>query len=178
VTANSASTLQRAANRLAYRLSYTGSAGDDSFSGYGLADILTGGNGADTLSGGDGADSFRYTALTQSLLTNPTNPAAFAHDRLTDFQIGIDSLDGPIAVTAANVREFGAVASLDAAAIAAVLTSTTFLANRAASFTLGSEAETRTFVALNNGQNGYQANLDSIIEITGYSGNLTDLAIV
>jgi len=178
VTANSASTLQRAANRLAYRLSYTGSAGDDSFSGYGLADILTGGNGADTLSGGDGADSFRYTALTQSLLTNPTNPAAFAHDRLTDFQIGIDSLDGPIAVTAANVREFGAVASLDAAGIAAVLTSTTFLANRAASFTLGSDGATRTFVALNNGQNGYQANLDSIIEITGYSGNLTDLAIV
>lgn len=178
VTAASASTLLRASNRLSYRLSYTGSAGDDTFSGNGLADVLTGGNGADTLSGGEGADSFRYTALTQSLLTSPTNPLAFAHDRITDFQIGSDSLDGPVAVTAANVRELGAVSSLEATGIAAVLTSTTFLANRAASFTLGSEAATRTFVALNNAQNGYQASLDSVIEITGYRGNLTDLAIL
>ncbi|MFM7264315.1 MAG: bluetail domain-containing putative surface protein [Cyanobium sp.] len=178
VTAANASTLQRAANGLSYRLSYTGSAGDDTFSGYGLADILTGGNGADTLSGGDGADSFRYTALTQSLLTSTTNPIVFAHDRLTDFQIGSDSIDGPIAVTAANVRELGAVSSLDATGLAAVLTTSTFLANRAASFTLESEGATRTFVALNNSQNGYQASLDSIIEITGYSGNLTDLAIL
>jgi hypothetical protein len=33
-------------------------------------------------------------------------------------------------------------------------------------------------VALNNSQNGFQANLDAIIEITGYSGNLVDLAIL
>jgi hypothetical protein len=196
VNASSANTLQRATNRLLYRLSYTGSTGNDTFSGFDLADtlsggegddtlagalgadVLIGGNGADSLSGGDGADSFRYTALNQSLLMNPANSLLFNHDRLTDFQIGIDSIDGPVAVTAANVREYGAVSSLDAAGIAAVLTSATFLANRAASFTLGSDAATRTFVALNNGQSGYQASLDSIIEITGYSGLLTDLAIL
>jgi hypothetical protein len=130
------------------------------------------------LSGGDGADSFRYTALGQSLLNDPANGLLAGHDQITDFQIGIDSLDGPVAVTAVNLRELGSVSGLDATAIAAVLTTTTFLANRAASFTVGADAATRTFVALNNTQNGYQANLDAIIEITGYSGNLTDLAIV
>lgn len=196
VNASNANTLQRATNRQAYRISYTGSTGNDSFSGFDLADtlsggdgddalagalgadVLIGGNGADSLSGGDGADIFRYTALNQSLLTNPANSLLFSHDLLTDFEIGIDSIDGPVAVTAANVRHLGAVSSLDAAGIAAVLTSATFLANRAASFTLGSDAAARTFVALNNGQNGYQATLDSIIEITGYSGLLTDLAIL
>jgi RTX calcium-binding nonapeptide repeat (4 copies) len=196
VTALNASTLQRAANKQSYRISYTGSSGNDAFSGFGLADVLSGGdgkdqlsgdsgadsliggNGADSLSGGDGADSFRYTALGQSLLNDPANGLLAGHDQITDFQIGIDSLDGPVAVTAVNLRELGSVSGLDATAIAAVLTTTTFLANRAASFTVGADAATRTFVALNNTQNGYQANLDAIIEITGYSGNLTDLAIV
>jgi hypothetical protein len=59
-----------------------------------------------------------------------------------------------------------------------VLSTTDFLASRAASFTVGIYAATRTFVALNNSQNGFQANLDAIIEITGYSGNLVDLAIL
>jgi hypothetical protein len=196
VTASTAATLQRAANKQLYRISFTGSSGDDTFSSFGLADTLSGGdgddvlsgglgadaliggNGADTLSGGDGIDSFRYTALTQSLLQNPANSLLHGHDQITDFQIGIDTIDGPVAVTAANLRELGNVSSLDFASIASVLSTTNFLASRAASFTIGTEASTRTFVALNNNQSGFQANLDAIIEITGYSGNLTDLAIL
>jgi len=196
VTASTAATLQRAANKQLYRISFTGSSGDDTFSGFGLADTLsggdgddvlsgglgadalTGGNGADTLSGGDGIDSFRYTALAQSLLQNPDSSQLIGHDQITDFQIGVDTIDGPVAVTAANLRELGNVNSLDSASIAAVLSTTNFLASRAASFTVGTEASTRTFVALNNNQSGFQANLDAIIEITGYSGNLTDLAIL
>jgi hypothetical protein len=195
VTASTAATLQRAANKQLYRISFTGSSGDDTFSGFGLADTLSGGdgddvlsgglgadaliggNGADTLSGGDGIDSFRYTALAQSLLQNPAS-SLVGHDQITDFQIGVDTIDGPVAVTAANLRELGNVSNLDSASIAAVLSTTNFLASRAASFTIGTEASTRTFVALNNNQNGFQANLDAIIEITGYSGNLTDLAIL
>jgi hypothetical protein len=196
VTASTAATLQRAANKQLYRISFTGSSGDDTFSGFGLADTLSGGdgddvlsgglgadsliggNGADTLSGGDGIDSFRYTALTQSLLQNPDSSQLIGHDQITDFQIGVDTIDGPVAVTAANLRELGNVSSLDSASIASVLSTTNFLASRAASFTIGTEASTRTFVALNNNQNGFQATLDAIIEITGYSGNLTDLAIL
>lgn len=195
VTASTAATLQRAANKHLYRISFTGSSGDDTFSGFGLADVLsggdgddvlsggagadaiTGGNGADTLIGGDGIDSFRYTALAQSLLQNPAS-SLVGHDQITDFQIGVDTIDGPVAVTAANLRELGNVSSLDSASIAAVLSTTNFLASRAASFTVGTDVETRTFVALNNNQNGFQASLDAIIEITGYSGNLTDLAIL
>jgi hypothetical protein len=37
---------------------------------------------------------------------------------------------------------------------------------------------TRTFVALNNGTAGYQSASDAIIDITGFSGALTNLAIV
>ena len=195
VTASTAATLQRAANKHLYRISFTGSSGDDTFSGFGLADVLsggdgddvlsggvgadalTGGNGADTLIGGDGIDSFRYTALAQSLLQNPAS-SLVGHDQITDFQIGVDTIDGPVAVTAANLRELGNVSSLDSASIAAVLSTTNFLASRAASFTVGTDVETRTFVALNNNQNGFQASLDAVIEITGYSGNLTDLAIL
>lgn len=196
VTASTATAFERAANKELYRISYTGSSGNDTFSGFGLADVLsggdgddvlsggagadalTGGNGADTLTGGDGIDSFRYTALAQSLLQNPTNSLLQAYDQITDFQIGIDTIDGPAAVTAANLRELGNSNSLDLADVAAVLSTTDFLASRAASFTVGTDAATRTFVALNNSQNGFQANLDAIIEITGYSGNLVDLAIL
>ena len=140
--------------------------------------VLIGGNGADRLSGGEGIDTFRYTALGQSLLNDPINSQLMGYDQIIDFQIGSDTIDGPVAVTAANVRELGSVSSLDASGIAAVLTTTTFLESRAASFSVGTDAAKRTFVALNNGQAGYQANLDTLIEITGYSGTLTDLAIL
>lgn len=196
VTAPTAATFERAANKELYRISYTGSSGNDTFSSFGLADVLSGGdgddvlsggagadalsggNGADTLIGGDGVDSFRYIALTQSLLQNPANSLLPGYDQISDFQIGIDTIDGPAAVTAANLRELGNVSSLDLADVATVLSTTDFLASRAASFTVGTDAATRTFVALNNNQSGFQATLDAIIEITGYSGNLTDLAIV
>lgn len=147
----------------------SGLAGNDTIRGEGGTDIIIGGLGADHLTGGAGTDTFRF-ALADSLLAN--------YDKITDFAIGTDSIDGPSSVTAANVAELGRVTTLDQTDIAAVLTNTAFAANRAATFTWQDGATLRTFVALNNGTAGFQSSSDAIVEITGYSGLLTNLAIV
>ncbi|MFN9645471.1 MAG: choice-of-anchor L domain-containing protein [Cyanobacteriota bacterium] len=155
----------------------SGGVGNDTLIGGGGSDILIGGAGADVLTGGTGAgtdttaDTFKLAALTDSLL------AGF--DRLTDFVIGTDLLDGPSAVTAANLKDgLGPVADLSQSAIQAVLTTTTFAKSGAATFTFGSGASTRTFVALNDATAGFLAGTDAVVEITGYSGSLANLAVV
>ncbi len=142
-----------------------GGLGDDILIGGNGDDLLVGGAGADILVGGSGTDTFRF-ALTDSPLSN--------FDRITDLQIGTDRIDGPNSVSAANLRELGAVTSLSAGGLGALLTNSNFAANGAASFSFGS----RTFLALNNNTVGFQENSDAIIEITGFSGKLTNLAII
>jgi len=130
-------------------------------------DTLTGAAGADLLTGGAGSDTFRF-ALTDSLL------ASF--DRIVDFAIGTDRIDGPNKVSAANLRDHGTVSALTQAGISTVLTESNFVRNGAATFTFLDGATTRTFLALNNNNPGFSATSDSIIEITGYTGLLTNLA--
>nr|MDZ8063515.1 VCBS domain-containing protein [Nostoc sp. EkiNYC01] len=142
-----------------------GGLGNDILIGGNGDDLLVGGAGADILVGGSGTDTFRF-ALTDSPLSN--------FDRITDLQIGTDRIDGPNSVSAANLKELGAVTSLDAAGLGTLLTNSNFAANGAASFSFGS----RTFLALNNNTAGFQSNSDGIIEITGFSGSLTNLAII
>jgi hypothetical protein len=82
-----------------------------------------------------------------------------------------------ILATALNPTVFGAITQLSAAAIGAVLTPASFPAltttslDSAATFTFG----TRTFLAINDGVAGFSAATDSILEITGVSGNLGQL---
>ncbi|MBD0337217.1 MAG: ExeM/NucH family extracellular endonuclease, partial [Cyanobacteria bacterium Co-bin13] len=146
-----------------------GGAGDDVLIGGNGADQLIGGLGSDRMTGGNGPDCFILNSLNESLLSG--------FDIITDFKIGTDALDGPSAVGAADVAQAGAVAALTAAEIGAVLTASSFRANGAAVFTLGSGGSARTFVALNDGNAGFSADADAVIEITGYSGNLNALAI-
>ena len=113
---------------------------------------------------------FLFTSLDQSLLG--------AFDRITDFSIGADSLDGPNAVAAAEVAKLGMAAAFSEAGLATVLTATSFLANKAATFTVGTGPTTRTFLALNNGTAGFQAQSDALLEITGYAGDLRGLAVI
>ena len=51
-------------------------------------------------------------------------------------------------------------------------------ASGAATFTLGSGSTARTFVALNDGVAGFQATADTLLEITGYAGDLRGLAVI
>jgi Ca2+-binding RTX toxin-like protein len=57
-----------------------GGAGDDTLEGGTGTDHLRGGTGADTLTGGDGADTFHFSDVS-------------GIDIITDFEIGIDSID-------------------------------------------------------------------------------------
>ncbi|MEB3334412.1 MAG: choice-of-anchor L domain-containing protein [Cyanobacteriota bacterium] len=155
----------------------SGAAGNDTLIGGAGSDVLNGGLGADVLTGGGGAggdttaDSFKVGALGDSLL------AGF--DRVTDLVIGVDGIDGPNAVTALNLKDnVGTVAALTQAGIQAVLTSTNFLKSGASTFTFGSGSTQRTFLALNNGTAGFSETTDAIVENTGYSGSLTNLAVV
>jgi hypothetical protein len=147
-----------------------GRGGNDQIWGDDGNDIIIGGLGADRLTGGTGRDTFRYPSLKHSVLSGV--------DRITDFQIGTDRLDGPRSVSKVNVRQLGRVNRLNQNAISRVLTTDTFRSNRAATFTLGSGSSTRTFIALNDGRAGFDSSKDAIIEITGYSGSLANLSIV
>ncbi|QIR41310.1 hypothetical protein HCG51_08750 [Tolypothrix sp. PCC 7910] len=147
-----------------------GGSGNDTLIGGSGNDTLIGGTGADVLTGGTGNNTFVYNSLSDSLLSG--------YDWIKDLQIGADKIDGPFAVSAANVAKLGAVASLKQSDISAVLTNNNFKAFGAATFTFGTGSNVRTFLALNNDNTGFSQTTDAIMEITGYSGNLSNLAIV
>ena len=134
--------------------------------GNGGNDILTGLGGKDILTGGAGADTFVF-GYGDSLLSG--------FDQITDLAIGVDSIDG---WAAASVKSAGRATSLNANDLGKVLFGNTFLANGAAAFVVGSTGGDRTFLALNDSQLGFQAGKDLIMEITGYTGSLSNLAIV
>jgi hypothetical protein len=77
-----------------------------------------------------------------------------------------------------GVSRLGPVTSLRAAEVSTLLTPTSFQANQAATFTLGSGPLTRTFLALNDAMAGFQAASDGVVEITGYQGDLRALGVV
>ena len=122
-----------------------------------------------------GTDTFVYTTLTNSLLGTPSN---YTFDRITDLTIGQDKIDGPKTVSSTQLQKLGAVNTLDQAGLQGVLTSTKFVANGAATFTYVDNGATRTFVAMNDGIAGFDVTKDAVVEITGYSGLLTNLSIV
>jgi serralysin len=144
---------------------------DPSFkTGGSAADLIINSAAVDVLTGLGGADTFRISNLRHSLLN--------AYDQITDLDIGSDRVDGPRSVAAADVRQLGRAASLTSTAVAAVLTPGGFRANAAATFTIPASGGTRTFLALNDGTAGFQAAEDAVVEITGFRGPLSSLAIV
>ena len=134
------------------------------------ANTLSATTAKDVLTGLGGVDTFAFTTLTSSTLAN--------FDRITDLSIGTDILDGPDAITSAEINKLGLVASLDDSSISTLLTSSTFLANKAATFShVDPSSISRSFIALNDGFAGYSASNDAIIEITGYTGLLANLFV-
>lgn len=138
--------------------------------GNGSDNVLKTGTGVDLLTGLGGADVFQVSSLSTSLLASP--------DRITDFAIGTDRLDGPYALASSQVANLGAVTSLTDTGLAAQLTAATFMAEQAATFTFGVGPTARTFVGFNDGTAGFQGATDAVLEITGYSGDLRNLAVI
>jgi hypothetical protein len=126
---------------------------------------------ADLLTGTTGADSFVLTRLSDALWSSTP-------DRITNLQAGVDSIDSPYSRTSAiKPKQLGLVQSLDAAGIANLLSSKNLSKNGASTFTFNGGNTLRTFLALNDATAGFRPSSDSVIEITGYTGNLSNLAI-
>jgi Ca2+-binding RTX toxin-like protein len=140
----------------------TGSGEANDLNGAGGNDILTGLGGADRLTGGSGADLFRYA---------PGDSSGDRFDQITDLVIGEDRISfGGIS---SPVKGLGSVASLSREDLTKLLSTTTFVGGSAASFSVGA----RSFLAINDGSAGFQGSVDTLIEITGYSGDLSSLTI-
>ncbi|MEY4065790.1 MAG: hypothetical protein RIR26_1998, partial [Pseudomonadota bacterium] len=89
-----------------------------------------------------------------------------------------DIIDTPSTrTTAITAKALGSVQTLDAAGIGALLTNRRFNKNGAATFTFNSGTGVRTFLAINDGVSGFNAATDAVIEITGYTGSLSTLAV-
>jgi hypothetical protein len=126
---------------------------------------------ADILTGTTGADRFVLNRLSDALWSSTP-------DRITSLQASVDSIDSPYSrTTAITPKQLGMVQSLDAAGIENLLSNKNLAKNGASTFTYNAPNELRTFVALNDATAGFRASSDSVIEITGYSGNLSNLAI-
>jgi len=131
---------------------------------------LTGGLGKDTLKGGAGVDTFFYNDLKESLLSG--------YDIITDYaageriNIGISLFEGDDLIAST-----GKATAFNEGAISSVLTNTTFFANNAAAFTV--EGLTGTFLALNDGRDGFQADSDALIHLSKYTiGGTTPISII
>jgi Ca2+-binding RTX toxin-like protein len=136
----------------------TGDANNNNLSGEGGLDTITGGLGKDTLSGGAGNDQFAYNTLNESLLAN--------FDVITDYTLG-DVINRPGAGGVLN-SSVGTTAGLTTANIQAILnTPGVFGANQSRAFT--AVGFSGTFIALNDGNAGFQDGFDSIIQLSTYS---------
>jgi len=164
----------------AFADSLLGNGGVDTVHGNGGNDAISGGAGRDVLTGEGGIDTFIYTMLSDSSLQLSKSNSAANYDRITDLDLdsgdgGVDRIDGPTAIAAGGVTMLAtAVTNLTASGISAVLTTSTFGAFKAVAFSYGSQ----TFLALNDKTAGFSATADGLIDITGFSGTLSNLAIV
>ena len=147
------------------RINGTGNNLNNAIIGNASNNRITGGLGKDTLTGGGATDSdtFAYQALDESLLQS--------FDVITDYK-GRDRIFVPSSLESATIdTSIGNATSLTAAAIAGVLSTTAFAANRACAFTATGYAG--TFLAFNDGRAGYQASTDSVIFLRGFAFSST-----
>ena len=130
--------------------------------------------GADVLTGGGGSDSdlFAYNSLDESLWG-----AGNSFDVITDFN-NRDRILAPLSVeTDRLVSSMGNIMTLSASTIATLLSTSSFVANSVQAFTYSGRLG--TFIAMNDGRAGYQAESDAILFLQNYavsSTNFVDFA--
>ena len=146
-----------------------GNSFDNTLIGNSGRNYLTGGLGKDILTGGAGVDTFVYNELKESVLSG--------FDVITDYTAGEKVAVGFNFGGGDLIASTGKISDLNADAIALVLSGTTFLANNAAGFMV--EGFTGTFLALNDGRDGFQADSDALIHLSQYIiGSSTPVSII
>ena len=152
-----------------------GHEGDDTILGQGGGDVLIGGLGNDTITGGRGADTLTGGAGNDTFVTTNFRDSRLGEiDRIEDFEIGQDQIQGLNAITSTDIDQLGSISGLKETSIQNLLTEIVFEAQTGATFMVAS----RTFLALNDNTAGFQASKDVIIDITGYTGSLSSLSVI
>jgi hypothetical protein len=126
--------------------------------------------GADSLTGGGTADNdlFIYNSLNESLLGTGSS-----FDVITDFNRRDRIVRPPSQATTTRLSSsIGNISSLTSLQIAGLLSTSTFSANSVAAFTVSGRAG--TFIAMNDGRTGFQAESDAIIFLQNYILNSTN----
>jgi hypothetical protein len=124
--------------------------------------------GADSLTGGGSTDSdlFVYKSLNESLLG-----AGISFDVITDFNSN-DRISAPISVKSNRLSSsLGNISSLAPTPISGLLNSSTFSTNSVAAFTVAGQVG--TFIAMNDGRAGFQADSDAIVFLKNHSLSAT-----
>ncbi len=137
-----------------------GTAFNDSITGNTSNNKIKGGSGKDTLTGFGGIDTFQFTSLADSLAAN--------FDVITDYLAG-DVLDRPGAfpATLTSAPLFSSFAAIP----------TTFAANSSLAFRL-TTGPVGTYVAFNDSTAGFNAALDSIVFLSGYTISATNTVTI
>ena len=155
--------------------------GSDQINGIGndLGNTITGNSnnnrlvgllGADSLTGGGTADNdlFVYNSLNESPLGTGNS-----FDVITDFNRMDRIVRPPSQATTTRLSSpIGNISSLTALQIAGLLSTSTFSANSVAAFTATGRGG--TFIAMNDGRTGFQADSDAIIFLQNYILNTTN----
>jgi Ca2+-binding RTX toxin-like protein len=148
-----------------------GSAFADTLIGGAGVDRLTGGAGIDRLTGGAGADVFTFAAG-DALIA----PGGF--DTITDFQAGVDLIDAP----GDGLRTIS-VAWSQRKALPGDWSATHFADQfyRSEGLVPGGACAVvisgRTLLVVDCNNNGFDQ-LDTVVEITGYSGSLSSITVI
>jgi Ca2+-binding RTX toxin-like protein len=142
--------------------------------------ILSGGRGGDLLTGGPGRDTFKLNAYSESVLLDPIT-RRLAFDRIADLAIGTDIIDAPMAIDSDQfVRVSTNTDSLTGALLNGLLPSGLLKPYGGAIVTMMPDVanRSRTLLVLNDNTAGYNQNLDTLVEITGFTGLLDKLQII
>lgn len=99
-------------------------------------------------------------------------------DYIDNLRIAGDAIERPTPRSRPiSPKILGAVQTLDANGIAALLNARDFPKNSAATFTFKHCCGVATFIAINDGVSGFNPATDAVINITNYYGNLSDLKV-
>ena len=136
--------------------------------------ILEGGVGTDILTGGAGRDTFVYRSTRDSVLIDPVTGKSSV-DKITDFAIGTDVIDGPYSVSSNSVLRLESV-DFSAEVLQSLLPANILQPGGAAILTFTSSQQ--TYVLLNDATPGYGPSEDILIDISGYKGLSGNLNII
>jgi len=156
------------------RISGIGNQGDNILIGNDSDNKIYGRAGKDILTGSSNPlandiDNFGYENFSDSLLS--------AFDVITDFR-SVDRILAPLTTEGETLSSsLGTISSLSAVSIEALLTPSSFLADAARAFAV--TGITGTFLALNDGTDGFQQNQDAIIHLLNYNmGSTTPIQVI